>query len=269
MSRVSTTRRKFVVANWKMHTTGSEATCLARAVVDGAGADSNVNVALSPPFPYLALVSSVLRGSSVELGAQNLYPEEEGAFTGEVSPSMLMDVGCTYVIVGHSERRHVLGESDTFVNQKVRFALASGLKVILCVGETGDQRDLGQTEAVLDRQLSSALAGVSAITLTRLSIAYEPIWAIGTGKHASPPQVQHAHALIRSRFGKIFDEQMAERLCIQYGGSVNPENASELLSTGGVDGALVGGASLNANQFLEIVRAAHVSVKSEAVSLKR
>ena len=181
-------RQKFVVGNWKMYTTAAEARQLAKAIVDGMGIEDRVSVAVCPPFPYLALVGEILKGSRVALGAQNLYPEKEGAFTGEVSPTMLLDLGCKYVILGHSERRHKLGESDTFINQKVRVALAAGLDVILCVGETLDQRKADQTEAVLDRQLIQGLAGVSADTLTRLTIAYEPVWAIGstrTPRHSS------------------------------------------------------------------------------------
>ena len=229
---------------------------MAKAVVDGVGIEDRVSVAVCPPFPYLALVGGILKGSRVALGAQNLYPEKEGAFTGEVSPTMLLDLGCKYVILGHSERRHKLGESDTFINQKVRVALAAGLDVILCVGETLDERKADQTEAVLDRQLIQGLAGLSAETLTRLSIAYEPVWAIGNlGHHATPQQAQEAHAVIRRRFGQMFDEKSAQTLTIQYGGSVKPENAAGLLSRPGVDGALIGGASLNADEFLAIVRA--------------
>jgi triosephosphate isomerase len=250
-------RKKFVVGNWKMYTTTSAARRLARAVVDGVGTEDRVSVAVCPPFPYLALVGEILKGSRVALGAQNLYPEKEGAFTGEVSPTMLLDLGCKYVILGHSERRHVLGESDTFINQKVRVALAAGLDVILCIGETRDQRQAHQTESVLDRQLTQGLAGLTADTLSRLTVAYEPLWAIGNlGHHATPEQAQEAHALIRDRFARIFDEPSARTLTIQYGGSVKPENAAALLSRDGVDGGLIGGASLNAEQFLDIVRAA-------------
>jgi len=169
---------------------------------------------------------------------------------------MLLDIGCKYVILGHSERRHTLGESDTFINHKVRVALAAGLDVILCVGETLDQREADQTKAVLDRQLGEGLAGLSANTLTRLTIAYEPVWAIGSlGHHATPQQAQEAHAVIRRRFGQMFDERSAQTLAIQYGGSVKPENAAALLGRPGVDGALIGSASLDAEQFLAIVRA--------------
>ena len=249
-------RKKFVIGNWKMNTTAAEAGRLAKAVVDGVGMEDRVCVAVCPPFPYLALVGEILKGSHVALGAQNLYPEKEGAFTGEVSPTMLLDLGCKYVILGHSERRHKLGETDAFINQKMRVALAAGLDVILCVGETLDQRKAGQTEAVLDRQLVQGLAGLSADTLTRLIIAYEPVWAIGsTGHHATPQQAHDAHAVIRRRFGQMFGEKSAQTLAIQYGGSVKPENAAAMLSRLGVDGALIGGASLNAEQFLAIVRA--------------
>jgi triosephosphate isomerase (TIM) len=253
-------RQKFVVGNWKMHTTAGEAAKLARAIVDGMGNVSRaerVSVTVCPPFPYLALVGEILKGSHVALGAQNLYPEKEGAVTGEVSPTMLLDLGCKYVILGHSERRHILGESDAFINQKVRMALTVGLGVILCIGETLDQREANQTKAVLDRQLSEGLAGVAASMLRRLSIAYEPVWAIGIhGHRATPHQAQDAHALIRQRFSQIFDEKSAQTVGIQYGGSVKPEDALALLRCPGVDGALIGGASLHADEFLAVIRAA-------------
>jgi triosephosphate isomerase (TIM) len=250
-------RQKSVVGNWKMHTNAAEAKQLAKAVVEGVGIDDRVSVALCPPFPYLALVREILKGSRVALGAQNLYPEKEGAFTGEVSPTMLLDVGCKYVILGHSERRHHLGESDAFINQKVRVGLAAGLDVILCVGETLNQRQAEQTKVVLDRQLIQGMAGVSVDTLARLTIAYEPDWAIGRPGHgATLRQAQEAHDVIRRRFSEMFGELSAQTLAIQYGGSVEPDNAAALLSRDGVDGALLGGASLHADQFLAIVRAA-------------
>jgi fructose-bisphosphate aldolase class I len=249
-------RQKFIIGNWKMYTTTTEARRLSKAVVDGVGIDDCVSVAVCPPFPYLGLVGEILKGSRVALGAQNLFPEKEGALTGEVSPTMLLDLGCKYVILGHSERRHRLGESDTFINQKVRVALAAGLDVIFCVGETLDQREATQTETVLHQQLIQGLAGLSADTLTRLSIAYEPVWAIGSlGHHATPKQAQEAHTVIRRCFGQIFGEQSARTLAILYGGSVNPDDAAALLSRHGVDGALVGADSLNAEQFLSIVQA--------------
>ena len=257
-------RQKFVVGNWKMYTNAAEARQLAKAVVDGMGAEERVSVTLCPPFPYLALVGEILKGSGVALGAQNVYPEKEGAFTGEVSPTMLLDLGCKYVILGHSERRHKLGESDAFINQKVRVALADGLDVILCVGETLEQRKNNQTEALLDQQLTLGLAGVSADTLTRLSLAYEPVWAIGNLEHhATPQQAQDAHAVIRRRFGQIFGEKSAQELAIEYGGSVKPDNAAALFCRDGVDGALIGGASLHADQFLAIVRAATITSQTQ------
>ena len=251
-------RQKFVAGNWKMHTTTAMATQLARAIVDGIGnmnGNDRVSICICPPFPYLALVGDILRDSCVALGAQNLYPEKEGAFTGEVSPTMLLDLKCKYVILGHSERRHKLGESDAFINRKVHIALTVGLDVILCVGETSDQRKANQTEAVLDRQLVQGLFDVPADILTHVTIAYEPVWAIGgSGQAATPQQAEDAHSLIRRRFARIYGEKSAQALFIQYGGSVKPENAAALLSQHGVDGALIGGASLNADQFLAIVQ---------------
>jgi len=249
-------RRKTIVGNWKMHTTAAEARHLAGGVVDGVGNSDPVTVILCPPFPYLALVGEILKGSRVALGAQNMYPEKEGAFTGEVSPTMLLDLGCRYVILGHSERRHKLGESDAFINQKVRFALACGLDIILCVGETLEQRKANQTEALLDRQLNLGLADVPGAALPHISIAYEPVWAIGNADHhATPQQVEDAHAILRGRFGQIFGEKAADEVTIQYGGSVVPDDAAAVLCRHGVDGALIGGASLKADEFLAIVRA--------------
>ena len=260
-------RQKFVAGNWKMHTTAAGARRLANAIVDGVGMEDRVSVAVCPPFPYLALVGEILEGSLVALGAQNLFPEKQGAFTGEVSPTMLLDLGCKYVILGHSERRQKLGESDAFINQKVRVALAAGLDVIFCVGETLEQREANQTEAVLDRQLMQGLTNLPAETLPWLSIAYEPIWAIGsTGHHATPKQAQDAHTVIRHRFGQMFEEESAQRLVIQYGGSVKPENAASLFAQPGVDGGLIGGASLNADQFLAIVQAGITAGQTEAIS---
>ena len=260
-------RRKFIIGNWKMYTTSAEARRLAKAVVAGMSREDGVSVAICPPFPYLALVGEILKGSRAALGAQNLYPEKEGAFTGEVSPTMLLDLGCKYVILGHSERRHKLGESDTFINHKVRAALTAGLNVIFCVGETLGQRNADRTKTVLDRQLVRGLAHLSAVTLTRLIIAYEPVWAIGsTGHDATPQQVQEAHAIIRHRFGRMFGKKSAQALAIQYGGSVKPKNAAALLTLHGVDGALIGGASLHANQFLAIVRAGNRAARTKGES---
>jgi triosephosphate isomerase len=249
-------RKKFVAANWKMYTTVASARDLAAEVVQKLGNEQRVTVAVCPPFPYLLTVAQALHGSVVRLGAQNLYPEKEGAFTGEVCALMLQDVCCSYVILGHSERRHKLGETDAFINRKVKAALAAGLTAILCIGETLEEREANRTEAVLDTQLTGSLAGLSANDLSRVVIAYEPVWAIGTGRNATPAQAQEAHAFVRRRVGQLCGAAAAEGLIIQYGGSVKPDNAASLLHEPDVDGALVGGASLNADQFLAIVRAA-------------
>ncbi len=259
-----TIRSKSVVGNWKMHTTSAEAKELAQGIVDGMGSDGAVLVILCPPFPYLALVGEIVKGSPIALGAQNMYPEKEGAFTGEVSPTMLLDLGCKYVILGHSERRHKLGESNEFINQKILLALACGLDVILCVGETLEQRKANQTETLIDRQLSLGLANVSSETLPRVSIAYEPVWAIGNaGHHATPQQAEDAHAVLRKRFGQLFGDKAAENVSIQYGGSVVPDDAAAVLSRHGIDGALIGGASLKADDFLGIVRAGSAAMHHE------
>ena len=248
-------REKFVAGNWKMYTTLAAARQLAAAVVKGVGAERRVRVAVCPPFPYLLAVGEVLRGSAVALGAQNAYCEKEGAFTGEVAPPMLADVGCTYVILGHSERRHKFGETDALINRKVHAALAAGLQVILCLGETLEERHANRTEAVLDAQLSGSLAGMDAAKLANVVLAYEPVWAIGTGVNATPEQAQAVHAFLRERMGRHFSPTAAAKLVMPYGGSVKPDNAASLMSQPDVDGGLIGGASLKADQFLAIVRA--------------
>jgi triosephosphate isomerase len=249
-------RQPFVAGNWKMFTSAASARDLAAGVAKGVASQSSVRVAVCPPFPYLSLVAKALRGSSVALGAQNCYQEKEGAFTGEVSPAMLLDVGCRWVILGHSERRHVLGESDSFINRKIKAAQAAGLGVIFCVGETLREREANRTESVLDTQLTGGLDGLDSAAVAKIVVAYEPVWAIGTGKNATPDQAQQAHAFIRRQIGRRFGEETAGSLPIQYGGSVKPENAASLLGQPDVDGALVGGASLKAEQFLAIVSAA-------------
>jgi triosephosphate isomerase len=249
-------RPKFVAGNWKMYTTRAAAQDLAAAVAKGLPAKSATRVAVCPPFPWLIAVADVLKNSPVALGAQNCHFEAEGAFTGEVSPQMLLDAGCGYVIVGHSERRHGFGESDALLNKKAKAALTAGLSVIFCVGELLDEREANRTETVLDTQLTNGLAGIPAEQLGKLVIAYEPVWAIGTGKVATTQQAQDAHAYIRRKIGGLFGENVAGSLLIQYGGSVKPDNAAGLLSQPDVDGALVGGASLKADSFLAIVQAA-------------
>jgi triosephosphate isomerase len=241
-----------------MHTSAAAARQLATAVVHGLGTEGRVRVALFPPFPYLAPVGDVMRGSPVALGAQNLYPEPEGAFTGEVSPAMLLDVGCKYVLLGHSERRRKpeLAEANALIHRKVHSALAAGLHALLCLGETLEERQAGQTEAVLEAQLAGCLPGLDPAGVARLVLAYEPVWAIGTGHSATVEQAQQVHAFLRRRIRETFGEEAAAAIPILDGGSVKPDNAAALLRQPDVDGALVGGACLNADQFLAIARAA-------------
>jgi triosephosphate isomerase len=251
-------RKKFVAGNWKMYTTTAKAKQLAGDVVKGLAGDDRVTVAVCPPFPYLNAVAGVVAGSPVALGAQNCYFEKEGAFTGEVSPAMLLDLGCQYAILGHSERRRKpeFAESDALINRKAKAALAAGLRVILCIGETIEEREAGKTEAVLDTQVTGSLKDIAAADLAKLVLAYEPVWAIGTGRNATPEQAQEAHAFVRRRIGHLYSASAAEAMVIQYGGSVKPDNAATLLKQPDVDGALVGGASLQADHFLAIIRAA-------------
>ena len=247
------TRRKFIAGNWKMNTTRSEAVVLARAVAEGVGTGRGVDVAVCPPSVYLDAVGQVLAGTAVGLGGQNCYHAAKGAFTGEVSAAMLRDVGCRYVIVGHSERRQLFHETDAEVNRKLLAALEAGLTPILCVGETLAQREAGQTFAVVRGQLAGSLAGLSAEPMARVVIAYEPVWAIGTGVVATPTQAEEVHADLRRWLAERYNPKVAAEVRIQYGGSVTAENAFSLLSQPNIDGALVGGASLKAESFLAIV----------------
>ena len=253
-------RKKFIAGNWKMNTTAISAELLAAAVVKGIGGDTSVTVAVCPPFPYLFRVGQALTGSTVGLGAQNCYHEKAGAFTGEVSPEMLVDAGCRYVILGHSERRHKLGESDGFINKKTHAALAAGLTVILCVGETLEQRDGNKTEQVLDSQITAGLEKITAEQLARIVVAYEPVWAIGTGRTATPEQAQQAHVTIRRRVAQLCGPVAAQALVIQYGGSLTPKTADGLLCQPDIDGGLIGGASLKPEEFLAIVASARLRV---------
>ncbi|MBT6157557.1 MAG: triose-phosphate isomerase [Planctomycetaceae bacterium] len=250
-------RRYFIAGNWKMNLTRAAAEALATDLVAAMPAgDSPVDVLVAPASPYLLPVASVTAGSHVELGAQDAYFESAGAFTGEVSVEMLLDVGCTQVILGHSERRHVLGETDEFTGKKVEAALAGGLKVILCVGELLSEREAEETDSVLDRQMAGGLKNVDERAMENVVIAYEPVWAIGTGKTASPDQAESAHDHLRKWLANRYNSEVADRTRILYGGSVKPENASELLGQPNVDGALVGGASLKADLFNAIIEAA-------------
>ncbi len=232
----------------------AEAEALASAIVERTkGTDFRVLVA--PPFTALHTVSKIVAGSHVELGAQNMAAAEKGAHTGEISPLMLADIGVSSVILGHSERRHDYGESDSLINSKVVLALSHGFEVILCVGETLEERDTGKAERVVGTQLESGLAGVSEDLLARVVVAYEPVWAIGTGRTATPEDADAIHAHIRRAIGDMYSSAAAESLVIQYGGSVKPDNASGLLGKENIDGALVGGASLKAEDFAAIVNA--------------
>ncbi|OWK37467.1 triose-phosphate isomerase [Fimbriiglobus ruber] len=248
-------RPKFVAGNWKMYTTRAGAVDLAAAVAKGLPAGGKTRVAVCPPFPWLTAVADALKGTPVAVGAQNCHFEKEGAFTGETAPGMILDAGCQYVIIGHSERRHGFGETDGLLNKKTKAALAAGLSVIFCVGELLAEREASQTEKVLETQLTHGLADLSAAQLEKVVVAYEPVWAIGTGKVATTEQAQAAHAFIRQKIAGQFGEKAAAGLLIQYGGSVKPDNAAALLHQPDVDGALVGGASLKADTFLAIVAA--------------
>ncbi len=250
-------RTPYVGGNWKMNTDSASAVALAEAIVSGSGdALNRCQVVICPPFPYLGAVNQVLGVGGLLLGAQDVYHEEKGAYTGEVSCAMLRDVGAGVVLCGHSERRHVLGESDVLINAKVLAALAADLDVILCIGEKIEQREAGQTDAVNAGQLAYGLAGVSAADMARITIAYEPVWAIGTGKTATPDDAQNAHAAIRTMLAYLYDDAVAQQTRIQYGGSVKPGNAAELFSQSDIDGGLIGGASLKAEDFVPIIQAA-------------
>ncbi len=250
-------RTPYVGGNWKMNLHKDEAVALARELAaSGVGADK-VEVAIFPAFPYLLAVAEVLceYNSAIKLGAQDCYFEPNGAYTGEVSLAMLKDCGVKVVLVGHSERRHVIGESDVLINRKVRAALAQGLEVILAVGEKLEQREAGMTDAVNVAQCAYGLAGVTAAQMARVTIAYEPVWAIGTGKTASTGDAQNAHAVIRTALGSWYGKNVADSVRIQYGGSVKPDNAVELFAQPDIDGGLIGGASLKAKDFAAIVAA--------------
>ncbi len=251
-------RKPFVAGNWKMNTDSHGAVKLAEGVVSGCGetAGHKVDVAVCPPFVYLQQVGKALHSSHIALGAQDVYFEQKGAFTGEISAAMLKDTGCAYVICGHSERRHVIGETDELINKKVKAALAGGLLPILCVGELLEQREADETADVVSRQLRGGLAGFSEEKVAAITIAYEPVWAIGTGRTATPEQAQEVHAMIRGLLTEMYGKKLSQEIRIQYGGSVKPDNAAELMGKEDVDGVLVGGASLKADDFVAIVKAA-------------
>ena len=251
-------RKPFVAGNWKMNTDSHSSVSLAEAIALGSSGivSRAVTVAVIPPFVYIPAVFKSLNRSNIAVGAQDIYIESKGAFTGEISASMLKDVGCTYVLCGHSERRHVIGETDELVNKKVEAAIRGGLLPILCIGELLAERQANQTAEVVTRQLKNGLAGLSSEKVSAVTIAYEPVWAIGTGLTATPQQAQEAHAMIRKLLSEMYEEPLAEDIRIQYGGSAKPDNAAELMAEEDVDGLLVGGASLNADDFLAIIQAA-------------
>jgi triosephosphate isomerase (TIM) len=249
--------RKFLIAgNWKMNLLRDSSVALVHGLLDELKGDPNVEVAVCPPSVYLHDVGAALRGSQIALGAQNMYPAEEGAFTGEVSGKMLVDLGCKYVILGHSERRTLMGETDAQVNAKIYAALKCDLLPIVCIGETLEQREAGNTSKVVRDQLRGSLAGLTTDQMSKVVLAYEPVWAIGTGKTASPAQAEEVHADIRLLLVELFGDATASKTIIQYGGSVKADNAMELLGQPNIDGALVGGASLKAELFLPICLAA-------------
>ena len=249
-------RRKLIAGNWKMNKTSADAVALVTDIVAAVGRQTDVDVVVCPPFTSIEAVAKALDGSAVKLGAQNMHPEASGAFTGEISAPMLRALFATHVILGHSERRASFGETDAFINKKVLAALKNQLKPILCVGETLAEREAGATLKVVQTQLEGGLDGVSKEQAPSVVIAYEPVWAIGTGKVATTEQAQEVHAFIRGLLVKLFGEAIAQKVRILYGGSMKPANAPELLAQKDIDGGLIGGASLEARSFVELVNAA-------------
>jgi len=247
-------RTPIIAGNWKMHTELSGALELASDVRRLTEQVRSVEVVLIPPFPFLDAVRKRLEGSRVKLGAQDCHHEAKGAYTGAISVGMLSSVGCHYVLAGHSERRTVFGDDDQTVNQKLRSILAGGLHPILCIGETAEERTSGRTEEVIQRQLQKGLSGVTGNEMANVVIAYEPVWAIGTGETATPGQAQDVHAFIRQLLERAYEPNVSQETRIQYGGSVKPDNVDELMGCLDIDGALVGGASLKADSFTRIVK---------------
>jgi len=246
-------RKKVIAGNWKMNKDLNESQNLVSGIIDGLGNDNKCDVIVCPPFTSLSEVHSLIKNTPVKLGAQNVYHENDGAFTGEVSTGMLKSVGCDYVIIGHSERRTIFGEKDDLINKKNKKALADDLKVIFCIGESLAQREEEITNSVVEKQLHKGLDGISSEELNNIIIAYEPIWAIGTGKTATPEQAQEVHSFIRNYISQNFSKESGGKIIIQYGGSVKPDNAASLLSQPDIDGALIGGACLKADSFLSII----------------
>ena len=252
--------KKLIAANWKMNKTINEAIFLVQELKKLLKDEKNVDILLCPPFTSLQAVSKKLKGGSIKLGAQNMHFEDSGAYTGDISPLMLKNVGCEYVILGHSERREFFKEDDELINKKVLSALKHSLTPVLCIGETWEQREKNKTKQILENQLKNGLKNVSSLQMRNVAIAYEPVWAISRGnpnqKSATPQDAEDAHLFIRNLLEKLFDKKIAASTRILYGGSMKPENAKELLSKRGIDGGLVGNASLNAKSFYEIIKAA-------------
>ena len=249
-------RKKLIAGNWKMNKSAADGAALARDITAIIGREASVDVVLCPPYTALESVAQVLEGTDLKLGAQNMHPEKSGAFTGEVSAEMLRALFVTHVILGHSERRTYFAETDAFINKKVLCALGNELKPILCVGETLAEREAGTTLAVIQRQLEGGLLGVAKEHITSAIIAYEPVWAIGTGKVASTAQSQEVHAFIRDLLTKLYGAPLAQKVRILYGGSMKPANAAELLAEKDIDGGLIGGAALEGKSFIDLVKAA-------------
>jgi triosephosphate isomerase len=247
-------RMPFIAGNWKMNKTIAEAIDLVKQLKASLSGIEGVEVAVAPPFTALSAVRKELEGSIIQLAAQNLFWEEKGAFTGEIAPPMLKEVGCHYIILGHSERRQFFGETDETVNRKIRATLSHGLKVIFCIGETLKEREEEKTFAVIERQVPGGLKDIRKEGMKNIVIAYEPVWAIGTGKTATPEQAEEVHGFIRKRLVELYSKEIAEGVRIQYGGSVTPENIKGLMAQENIDGALVGGASLKSDTFSKIVR---------------
>ncbi len=245
-------RRWMLAGNWKMHLTIGESTALARAIVDGTAGTSDGDIIVAPVFTALASVAGVLKGSPVAMAAQNVFYEDKGAYTGEVAPAMVQDAGCTYAIIGHSERRKYFHETDGTVNARIKKALSAGLKPIVCVGETEEEREKGVTEFVIGQQVKVGLYGIDS--LEHVTIAYEPVWAIGTGKNATPAQAQAVHLFIRRLIGEAYGSAAAAGVRILYGGSVTPDNIGGLINMEDIDGALIGGASLKSESFIGIIK---------------
>jgi len=247
-------KRYLIAGNWKMNKTTGEAIELAQKLVESLKDVNDRDILICPPFTALYSVYQVIKGTNIKLGAQDVFYENSGAFTGEISPIMLKDVGSEYVIIGHSERRHIIGETDELINKKIKAAINNGLKTIFCVGELLEEREAGKTLEVVKTQIEKGLNGVSKEEMKNIVIAYEPVWAIGTGKTAKPEDAQEVHAYIRELLSKLYSKEIADETIIQYGGSVKASNIDSLMAMPDIDGALVGGASLIAEEFTRIVK---------------